>query len=147
MPSAAAAAVEITVGSGPEHLEQLVQLSRAVYGSHPDMDSRDYHRWLYLDGPCGSAIQASAFAGGRMVGHYAVVPLLFHDSHRESRAGLGVNAGHDLDLANLVMFRELPFLDEVSIGHAIMSRALFVGLPTVVREYLAVLVSTEGTAV
>src|SRR5437773_1854515 len=92
MPSAAAAAVEITVGSGPEHLEQLVQLSRAVYGSHPDMDSRDYHRWLYLDGPCGSAIQASAFAGGRMVGHYAVVPLLFHDSHRESRAGLGVNA-------------------------------------------------------
>ena len=37
------------------------------------------------------------------------------------------------------MFRELPHLDEVSIGHAIMSRALFVGLDTVVREYLAVL--------
>ena len=42
--------------------------------------------------------------------------------------GLGVNAGHDLDLDNLVLFRELPHLDEVSIGHAIMSRALFVGL-------------------
>ena len=53
--------------------------------------------------------------------------------------GLGVNAGHDLDLDNLVMFRELPFLDEVSIGHALMSRALFVGLPVVVREYLNVL--------
>jgi pyridoxine 5-phosphate synthase len=53
--------------------------------------------------------------------------------------GLGVNAGHDLDLANLVMFRTLPFLDEVSIGHAIVSRALFVGLPTVIREYLQVL--------
>lgn len=53
--------------------------------------------------------------------------------------GLGVNAGHDLDLANLVLFRTLPHLDEVSIGHAIMSRALFVGLDTVVREYLAVL--------
>ena len=51
--------------------------------------------------------------------------------------GLGVNAGHDLDLDNLVLFRDLPFLDEVSIGHAIMSRALFVGLATVVREYLA----------
>ena len=49
--------------------------------------------------------------------------------------GLGVNAGHDLDLDNLVIFRELPFLDEVSIGHAIMARALFVGLPTAVREY------------
>ena len=53
--------------------------------------------------------------------------------------GLGVNAGHDLDLGNLVMFRTLPFLDEVSIGHAIISRAVFVGLPTAVREYLQVL--------
>ncbi len=53
--------------------------------------------------------------------------------------GLGVNAGHDLDLENLVLFRELPYLDEVSIGHALISRALFVGLPVVVREYLAVL--------
>ena len=52
---------------------------------------------------------------------------------------LGVNAGHDLDLANLVLFRTLPHLDEVSIGHAIMSRALFVGLETVVREYLLLL--------
>jgi pyridoxine 5-phosphate synthase len=53
--------------------------------------------------------------------------------------GLGVNAGHDLDLHNLTLFRHLPNLAEVSIGHAIMSRALFVGLETVVREYLAVL--------
>jgi pyridoxine 5-phosphate synthase len=52
---------------------------------------------------------------------------------------LGVNAGHDLDLDNLVMFRDLPHLDEVSIGHAIISRALFKGLATVVREYLDVL--------
>jgi len=53
--------------------------------------------------------------------------------------GLGVNAGHDLDLENLTIFRELPHLDEVSIGHAIISRAVFVGLATVVREYLDVL--------
>jgi pyridoxine 5-phosphate synthase len=53
--------------------------------------------------------------------------------------GLGINAGHDLDLANLTVFRRLPFLDEVSIGHAIVSRALFVGLDIVVREYLDVL--------
>jgi pyridoxine 5-phosphate synthase len=55
------------------------------------------------------------------------------------RLGLGVNAGHDLNLDNLSLFRDLPYLDEVSIGHAIMSRALFVGLDTVVREYLTVL--------
>jgi pyridoxine 5-phosphate synthase len=53
--------------------------------------------------------------------------------------GLGVNAGHDLDLDNLVLFRRLPHLDEVSIGHALVSYALFVGLGQSVREYLDVL--------
>jgi len=50
--------------------------------------------------------------------------------------GLGVNAGHDLDLENLVLFRQLPHLEEVSIGHALVSRALFVGLDRSVRDYL-----------
>jgi pyridoxine 5-phosphate synthase len=53
--------------------------------------------------------------------------------------GLGVNAGHDLDLENLVMFRALPHLDEVSIGHALISHALFVGLSRSIRDYLEVL--------
>jgi pyridoxine 5-phosphate synthase len=53
--------------------------------------------------------------------------------------GLGVNAGHDLDHRNLVRFRELPYLDEVSIGHALISRALFDGLGATVRAYLDVL--------
>ena len=46
-----------------------------------------------------------------------------------------LNAAHD----NLRIFRGLPFLAEVSIGHALISRALFVGLSTAVREYLALL--------
>ena len=54
-------------------------------------------------------------------------------------AGVGINAGHDLDLDNLVLFRTLPYLDEVSIGHALVSRALFVGLDRSVRAYLQVL--------
>jgi pyridoxine 5-phosphate synthase len=53
--------------------------------------------------------------------------------------GLGLNAGHDLDLDNLVMFRRLPYLDEVSIGHALISHALFVGLSQSVHEYVDVL--------
>jgi len=53
--------------------------------------------------------------------------------------GLGVNAGHDLDLRNLVQFRQLPHLDEVSIGHALVSHALFAGLAQSVREFLTVL--------
>lgn len=88
---------------------------------------------------------ARAFEAGREVGQqsfaqYADMSRLAHS------LGLGVNAGHDLDLDNLVLFRALPILDEVSIGHAIMSRALFVGLSTVVREYLAVLAPAGSTA-
>jgi pyridoxine 5-phosphate synthase len=65
---------------------------------------------------------------------------LYASAARHAHAlGLGVNAGHDLDLQNLVLFRTLPHLAEVSIGHAIVSRALFVGLETVVREYRDVL--------
>jgi pyridoxine 5-phosphate synthase len=58
--------------------------------------------------------------------------------------GLGINAGHDLDLENLVLFRQLPHLDEVSIGHALVSHALFVGLDRSVREYLGVLAEPAG---
>jgi pyridoxine 5-phosphate synthase len=53
--------------------------------------------------------------------------------------GLGINAGHDLDLENLVLYRSLPGLEEVSIGHALIGHALFVGLEQAVRDYLAVL--------
>jgi pyridoxine 5-phosphate synthase len=53
--------------------------------------------------------------------------------------GLGVNAGHDLDLDNLALFRTLPHLDEVSIGHALVSHAIFVGLRQSVTEYLELL--------
>jgi pyridoxine 5-phosphate synthase len=60
-------------------------------------------------------------------------------AERALGAGLGINAGHDLDLENLRLFASLPHLDEVSIGHALMSRALFVGLGTVVGEYLELL--------
>jgi pyridoxine 5-phosphate synthase len=67
---------------------------------------------------------------------YAVYARAAEQAHA---VGLGINAGHDLDLANLVLFRHLPHLDEVSIGHAIMSQALYRGLDTVVREYLALL--------
>ena len=50
--------------------------------------------------------------------------------------GLGINAGHDLDLKNLPVFRRLPHLQEVSIGHALVSHALYVGLERSVRDYL-----------
>lgn len=53
-------------------------------------------------------------------------------------AGLGVNAGHDLDLHNLpVLARTVPQLLEVSIGHALVADALYLGLEETVRRYVA----------
>jgi pyridoxine 5-phosphate synthase len=53
-------------------------------------------------------------------------------------AGLGLNAGHDLDLVNLSWFKQqVPYLEEVSIGHALWSDALYLGLSETLREYLA----------
>ena len=53
-------------------------------------------------------------------------------------AGLGLNAGHDLNLQNLEYFiRNIPWTDEVSIGHAIISDALYMGLEKTIQEYLS----------
>ena len=58
--------------------------------------------------------------------------------HAHTR-GLGINAGHDLDAENLKIFGALPHLDEVSIGHALISDALEMGLFETVRKYLDIL--------
>ncbi|MGH7678350.1 MAG: pyridoxine 5'-phosphate synthase [Gemmatimonadaceae bacterium] len=54
-------------------------------------------------------------------------------------AGLGVNAGHDLNLQNLGAFCRIPGILEVSIGHALIADALEMGLPAAVRAYLTIL--------
>ena len=87
---------------------------------------------LYTE-PFARAFASGGDAGQRSYDSYARVAELAHS------LGVGINAGHDLDLDNLVLFRTLPHLDEVSIGHALVSHALFVGLDQSVREYLQVL--------
>ena len=54
--------------------------------------------------------------------------------------GLGINAGHDLNLDNLAFFhKEIPWTDEVSIGHALICDALYLGLKETIRSYRACL--------
>ena len=65
----------------------------------------------------------------------AVAPFV-EASRAAHKAGLGVNAGHDLSLVNLKFFHErVPFLNEVSIGHALISDALYLGLKETIRQY------------
>lgn len=61
-------------------------------------------------------------------------------SRAAHRAGLGVNAGHDLSLENLQFFKKnIPYLNEVSIGHALICDALYLGLEETIRRYKACL--------
>jgi pyridoxine 5-phosphate synthase len=89
---------------------------------------------LYTE-PFARAFATSLDDGRKSFQQYAEASQLARE------LGLGVNAGHDLDLENLTLFRSLPHLDEVSIGHALISHALFVGLERSLREYLAALAS------
>jgi pyridoxine 5-phosphate synthase len=59
-------------------------------------------------------------------------------ANKATELGLGINAGHDLSLENIKYFREqLPDLQEVSIGHALISESLYLGLENVVNMYKA----------
>ena len=63
-------------------------------------------------------------------------------AEKANECGLGINAGHDLDLRNLKYFAQnIPHLDEVSIGHALISDALYYGLENTIQMYLRQLVS------
>ena len=65
---------------------------------------------------------------------YAKAAILAHS------LSMGVNAGHDLDLSNLEDFAlNVPYLDEVSIGHALISDALYLGMANAVAKYLSCL--------
>lgn len=64
----------------------------------------------------------------------------FDAAAKAREVGLGLNAGHDLDLHNLQYFNQrIPGLLEVSIGHALISDALYLGLEETIKRYLAAL--------
>ena len=68
--------------------------------------------------------------------HSDAVWSRYRDAARHAQSlGLGVNAGHDLDLNNLARFLEIPDILEVSIGHALVVEAIQYGLPQVIDRY------------
>lgn len=65
----------------------------------------------------------------------AVAPFV-EAAERVHKLGMGLNAGHDLSLVNLKCFHDnIPWLDEVSIGHALICDALYLGLKKTIEEY------------
>lgn len=76
------------------------------------------------------------YADGYAADREAAVAPFVKASRAAHSCGLGVNAGHDLSLTNLQFFAErMPYLNEVSIGHALISDALYLGLEQTIKAY------------
>lgn len=83
-------------------------------------------------------IHTGEYAGARTEKEQMELLEIVHTAARRARElGMGVNAGHGLNYLNIIPFREVTEVEEVSIGHSIISRAVFVGLDRAVREMIA----------
>jgi pyridoxine 5-phosphate synthase len=120
------AGVRVSLFVDPE--PDVIRWARDLGGDRIELYTEPFAR-AFERGPAAAEASFRAYVGAARIAH---------------DVGLGINAGHDLDLRNLTLFRTLPHLDEVSIGHALISHALFVGLRRSVQEYLAVLADQDG---
>ena len=84
------------------------------------------------------------YASGYSADHARAVAPFIQAAEHARTLGIELNAGHDLSLENLSFFSEaIPFLSEVSIGHALISDALYLGLEETIRRYRACLTSSK----
>lgn len=137
------------VTTGAEQMREMVRDLQA-HGVRvslfvdPELDAVD---WASEMGADRVELYTEPFARAAETGGEQLTRSLERYTAAAGRAfdrGLGVNAGHDLDLANLPHFCRVPHVSEVSIGHALVSHALFVGLDRAVRDYLAALESSPS---
>ena len=81
-------------------------------------------------------LYTEGYARGYATDREAAIAPYVTAAKRAHELGLGINAGHDLDLLNLNYFaRNIPFLDEVSIGHALVCDALYLGYENTIQLY------------
>ena len=92
---------------------------------------------------CGAdrvELYTEPYASGYAANREAAIAPFITAAEEARRVGLGLNAGHDLSLKNLAYYHQLiPWTDEVSIGHALICDALYLGLQETVKRYLAAL--------
>ncbi|MBN1448583.1 MAG: pyridoxine 5'-phosphate synthase [Bacteroidetes bacterium] len=139
---------ELTTESGLDVLHQGEKIAQAVRMMH----DHDIEVSLFVD-PIDEQIEASAEAGADLIelhtGEFANARSeeeLVEQLERIKKAaayghtlGLGVNAGHGLNYINIKYIRAIREIEEVSIGHALVARAVFVGLPKAVEDLIALL--------
>ncbi len=90
---------------------------------------------------CGAdrvELYTEPYASGYAENREAAIAPFIKAAEEARRLGLGLNAGHDLSLENLQYFHQMiPWTDEVSIGHALICDALYLGLEETIKQYLS----------
>ena len=85
-------------------------------------------------------LYTEAYAHQYALGNKNAVQVYADCARAATAAGLGINAGHDLSLENIKYFKDnVPGLLEVSIGHALIAEALYMGLESTIQQYLNLL--------
>lgn len=134
---------ELTTEGGLDVVGQTQKLTEVI----ARMSAKNIPVSLFID-PDSAQIQASKEVGATFVeihtGRYADAEseeeeerefdLIAAAAEEAYEAGLRVNAGHGLNYVNTARVAALPTIEELSIGHAVMARAIFVGLDQAVRE-------------
>lgn len=136
---------QITSDHGWDTIRHAIFLSERI----AELKRNNIRVSLFID-PVANLIEGAAIAGADRIEYYTgpyakQFPINPEVAIQEIKAtctiaiqcGLGINAGHDLNLVNLNYLKEkLPQLDEVSIGHALICDAIYLGLENTIRLYL-----------
>ncbi len=137
---------ELTTEGGLDVVKNRRQVSKTIEA----MKAVDIPVSLFID-PDAAQVEAAAECGATFVelhtGRYAEagseiaqadeLHLITTTAELAYESGLRVNAGHGLDYQNTATIAKLPYIEELSIGHAVICRSLMVGLDQAVREMLA----------
>ena len=137
--------MELTTEGGLDVLKEKNRLREAIMRFH----EKSIEVSLFVD-PVQAQIDAAAEIGANMVelhtGEYAnakskkekegLLAAIKSIAQNGKKLGLGVNAGHGLNYLNVQALATIPYIDEISIGHAIISRSVFVGMEKAVKEML-----------
>ena len=113
--------VSIFIDANPQMIEMAAKTGTDRVELYTESYASEYHK---------------AAIAGKMPALQAIKP--FVEAAKVARdCGLGLNAGHDLSLENLAFFhQQIPWVDEVSIGHALISDALYLGIEETIHQYL-----------
>ncbi len=137
---------ELTTEGGINVIDDINNLRNAIHALHQSEIAVS----LFIE-PDLNQIDAAAEINADLIeihtGHYANAvgeENIFDELERvrvaakhAKKLGLGVNAGHGLNYINMKEFVAIPDIDEVSIGHAVIARSLFVGLEQAIKEMIA----------